>query len=92
MKILATHPCPACDGQGQQLHPSWDEYHAQRQMLTPREFFLNLGYLPNEALPPLLIPCRTCRGAGEVEAWATVDTLFPRFLELYRRLKEGAAA
>ena len=92
MKILATQPCTACDGQCQQLHPSWDEYHGQRFISNPRDFFLDLGYLPGEQLPPLLVPCRVCRGTGEVEAWTTVELLFPRFRELYRQLRKEQAA
>jgi hypothetical protein len=92
MKINVSQPCPACDGQCVQLHPSWDQYHGQRFLSSPRDFFLDLGYLPNEELPPLLIPCKDCRGNGEVEAWKPIEVLLPRFRELYKQLRKGQAA
>lgn len=91
MKVLATQHCEACDGQKQQLHPNWDEYHAMRRHASKEEFFLELGYLPGEPLPPLLIPCRTCRGLGEVEAWLPLEALFPKFLAWYRRTRNEPA-
>jgi hypothetical protein len=92
MKINVTQPCTTCNGQKVQMHKSWENYYSQELVFTPREFFLDLGYLPNERLPPFLIPCRACRGNGEVEAWTTVEVLFPKFRELYRQFRKGKAA
>ena len=88
MKILATQPCQACAGQGQQLHPSWDEYHSVREVFTTAEFFGKLGYLPTEPPPPLLIPCRACRGRMEVEAWLPLEMLLPDLMRLFREQRK----
>jgi hypothetical protein len=92
MKIHVTQPCLACDGQLQQLHPNWDEYHGFRRSFTEAEFFADLGYLPNEPRPPLLITCQKCHGTGEVEAWLPLDVVMPAFVNALRALRQGGKA
>ncbi|AMJ65018.1 hypothetical protein [Hymenobacter sp. PAMC 26628] len=83
MMLYTQRPCPACDGQRQQLHRFWDNYHAVRLSYTPTEYFFDLGYVPGEAHPPLLVPCRTCQGEGVTAVWAPAQELFPKFFAAF---------
>ncbi len=95
MKINVTQPCPTCRGAKKQVHPSWLKlYHLRRHAPTLKtaDYFLELGYLPNEQRPPIVIDCRRCRATGEVEAWVPLEVFLPRFIEAFRRMTGGQAA
>jgi DnaJ-class molecular chaperone len=89
VKILTSKTCPACKGQKQQEHPLWADFHAMRKVWTETEFFLDLGYLPDEPRPPKKIPCRACRGLGEVEDWQTLDVFWPNLRAWLRKFKKA---
>jgi hypothetical protein len=92
MKVNVTQPCPACKGKKKQFHQAWVELYNLRKRnpgLTSGEFFMDLGYLPDEQRPPLIIPCRECRGIGEKEAWVPLEVLLPNVLGLVRKLWKG---
>jgi hypothetical protein len=80
VKIHITEPCQACEADCQVVHPDWLRYNAQLGQQSSADFFLDLGYLPGEPLPAMVIPCPTCQGTGEVPAWVPVQ----RFLELLK--------
>jgi hypothetical protein len=66
--VCATMPCRTCEGDCYVTHPTWKAYGAQVGTYTVPEFFLNRGYLPGEALPPVRALCPTCQGFGELPA------------------------
>lgn len=65
-------PCRTCNRKCRIVHPHWQQYYAQIAVYTVPEFFLKLGYLPDEHLPPAMITCPTCQGVGEVSALVPV--------------------
>lgn len=69
-----SQPCRTCNGDCRMVHPHWQQYHAQIGVYTIADFFLNLGYLPNENLPPVMVACPTCSGVGQVPAPVPVAT------------------
>ena len=95
MKFHISQPCPACKGKQKQAHPSWLELFNRRKRepeLKTGDFFFELGYLPNESRPPIVIPCRECRGSGEKEAWVALEALLPNVLGVVRKLWKGGQA
>ncbi|MDO7849204.1 hypothetical protein Q5H92_22765 [Hymenobacter sp. M29] len=85
--------CRTCEGDCRVVHPHWKQYHAQAGNFTVAEFFLQLGYLPSEALPPITVACPTCQGVGEVpapRAAAQPLSLWEEFALLLYKILGGA--